>query len=115
MGCICVAQLTGDASSVLTQCGAIPAGFQYCIWDIMMLILCLLCYTLLCNQNLKASIGICVKMQYGTLNQRESEKLKKRNDSQEHLETTEKRSILNGSTVHKVAADSVKVLHFMYL
>nr|XP_021143897.1 catenin delta-2 [Columba livia] len=49
------------------------------------------------------------------INHHESKNLKKRNDNQEHLETTEKGNILNSSTLHKIAADSVKVPHFMYL
>lgn len=67
MGCLCVPQLTGDTGNMLTQRQAIPTSFQDRIQQMMILILHLLSYMLLCNQNLKASLWICVKTQYGTL------------------------------------------------
>lgn len=67
MGCLCVPQLTGDTGNMLTRRQPIPTSFQDRIQHMMILTLHLLSYTLLCNQNLKASLWIYVKMQYWTL------------------------------------------------
>lgn len=65
MGDPWIPQLTGDTRNILTQNQAIGTSFQDRIQDMMIVMLHLLRYSLLCNQNLKASL--CVKMQYGTL------------------------------------------------
>lgn len=64
-GGLWVPQLTGDIRNMLAQNQAISTSFQDRIQDMMIVMLHLLRYSLLHNQNLKASL--CVKMQYGTL------------------------------------------------
>lgn len=44
-----------------------PPCYSVCFQDMLWLIQLLLCYTPLCNQNLKASLWTCVKMQNRTL------------------------------------------------